>query len=114
MDCVPHKELNDTVILFGSSMTSLMILTKMTLMPLKVSLYKKLMALLPAPEGCSKDEKGSLSTTEVFFTPNDHATKSSSVLMMLWQHPILIVQVVNSLVDFKPKVEQTSVENLLR
>jgi len=63
VDCVPHRELNDTV-----------------------SLYKKLMALLPAPEGCSKDEEGSLSTTEV----------------------------VNSLVDFKPKVDQTSVENLLR
>ena len=47
-----------------------MLLTKMTLMLLlKVSLYKKLMAMLPAPEGCSKDEEGSLSTTEVFFTP---------------------------------------------
>ena len=98
------------------SITILMILTKMTLMLLlKVSLYKKLMALLPAPEGCSKDEEGSLSTTEVFFTPiNDHAINSSSMLMIRWQQPILVVQVVNSLVDFKPKVDQTSVENLLR
>ena len=109
MDCVPHRELNDTVILSCLSMTSLTILTSMLL---KVSLYKKLMALLPTPEGCSKDEEGSLSTTEVFFThwTNEHAIHSSSVLM-IW---LLIVQVVNSLVDFKPKVEQTSVENLLR
>jgi len=62
VDCVPHKELNDTV-----------------------SLYKKLMTLLPSSEGCARDES-SLSTTEV----------------------------VNSLEDFKPKDDQSSVENLLR
>jgi len=62
VDCVPHKELNDTV-----------------------SLYKKLMALLPESKGCAKEED-SLSTT----------------------------QVINSLGDFKPLVEQASVENLLR
>ena len=84
----------------------------------KVSLYKKLLALLPAPEGCSKDEEGSLSTTEVFFSANKtiQSYKPSSVLVLWRKQSIrpLNVQVVNSLVDFKPKVEQASVENLLR
>ena len=67
VDCVPHRELNDTVIWFCLAMPIFTILTKLTFVLLKVSLYKKLIGLLPAPEGCSKDEDGSLSTTEVFF-----------------------------------------------
>ena len=96
-DCVPHRELNDTVISHIFHNLSFVIYVKILS---KVSLYKKLMALLPASEGCAKEE-GSLSTTQV-----GNAICKKRRLSLL--------QVINSLGDFKPLVEQASVENLLR
>ena len=97
VDCVPHRELNDTVISHIFHNLSFVIYVKILS---KVSLYKKLMALLPASEGCAKEE-GSLSTTQV-----GNAICKKRRLSLL--------QVINSLGDFKPLVEQASVENLLR
>ena len=97
VDCVPHRELNDTVISLIFHNLSFVIYVKILS---KVSLYKKLMALLPASEGCAKEE-GSLSTTQV-----GNAICKKRRLSLL--------QVINSLGDFKPLVEQASVENLLR
>ena len=83
MDCVPHRELNDTVILFCiiNDYDDFDNLDDddeydRNMYFLKVSLYKKLMALLPAPEGCARDEESSLSTTEVFLKPTMIKRKS--------------------------------------
>ena len=61
VDCVPHKELNDTVISHILHILSFVIYVEILS---KVSLYKKLMALLPESKGCAKEED-SLSTTQV-------------------------------------------------
>ena len=97
VDCVPHKELNDTVISHILHNLSFVIYVEILS---KVSLYKKLMALLPESKGCAKEED-SLSTTQV---GNAIWKKRRST----------VLQVINSLGDFKPLVEQASVENLLR